>query len=96
MSEPNFFQTRIGRQFYEATMPELVKQLKRIAERLPTNDSNGAARVNELLLATYGLVNAVTDVLDTEITPGSGATQRAFRNLRIRAKSARQAADAIR
>lgn len=29
-----FFQTRMGRQFYEATMPELVKQLQRLNELL--------------------------------------------------------------
>ena len=32
MSGPQFFETRAGRQFYEATMPELVRQLKRIAD----------------------------------------------------------------
>ncbi len=34
MSEPQFFQTRMGRQFYEATMPNLVKQLARLNELL--------------------------------------------------------------
>lgn len=29
-----FFQTRMGRQFYEHTMPELVRQLERIADLL--------------------------------------------------------------
>ncbi len=91
-----FFQTRMGRQFYEGTMPALVRQLERIAERLPANDSEGAAQVDELLLATYGLVNAVDKALDTEIVPGSGVTQRVFKNLRTRAQAARQAADAIR
>ena len=34
MSEPKFFQTRMGRQFYEHTMPELVRQLERLSEML--------------------------------------------------------------
>lgn len=34
MNEPQFFQTRMGQQFYERTMPELVKQLKRLNELL--------------------------------------------------------------
>ncbi len=29
-----FFQTRLGRQFYEHTMPELVRQLERLNELL--------------------------------------------------------------
>jgi len=31
MSGPEFFQTQMGRQFYENTMPEIVKALNRIA-----------------------------------------------------------------
>ena len=31
---PEFFQTRMGATFFEHTMPELVKQLKRIANAL--------------------------------------------------------------
>ncbi len=34
MSEPQFFQTRMGKVFYEATMPNLVKQLARLNELL--------------------------------------------------------------
>ncbi len=34
MSDPRFFQTRMGRTFYEATMPELVRQLTRLNELL--------------------------------------------------------------
>ena len=30
MSEVPFYQTRMGRQFYEVTMPELVRQLTRL------------------------------------------------------------------
>ncbi len=34
MSEPQFFQTRTGRQFYAATIPGLVKQLARLNDLL--------------------------------------------------------------
>ena len=34
MSEPQFFQTRMGQRFYEHTMPELVRQLERLNESL--------------------------------------------------------------
>lgn len=34
MSEPQFFQARMGKQSYEATMPNLVKQLVRLNELL--------------------------------------------------------------
>ena len=30
MNEVPFYQTRMGRQFYEATVPELVRQLTRL------------------------------------------------------------------
>ena len=33
-SNPQFFQTRMGRQFYESTMPELVEQIVRLNELL--------------------------------------------------------------
>jgi len=40
MSGPQFFQTAMGRTFYEGTMPELVKQLKRLNANLePHPDS---------------------------------------------------------
>jgi len=31
---PEFFQTPMGRRFYEHTVPELVKQIARVAEAL--------------------------------------------------------------
>lgn len=34
MSGPEFFQTRMGHVFYESTMPEIARQLKRIADAL--------------------------------------------------------------
>lgn len=34
MSGPQFFETRVGRQFYEVTMPELVRQIARLNDLL--------------------------------------------------------------
>jgi len=34
MSDVQFFQTRMGRQFYEVTMPELVRQVTRLNDLL--------------------------------------------------------------
>ena len=34
MSEPKFFQTRMGQRFYEHSVPELVRQLERLNELL--------------------------------------------------------------
>lgn len=34
MNDPQFFQTRMGQQFYERTVPELVTQLGRLNELL--------------------------------------------------------------
>lgn len=34
MSEPQFFQTRMGQRFYEHTMPELVRAVERLNENL--------------------------------------------------------------
>ncbi len=34
MSETPFYKTRMGQQFYDATMPALVKQLERLNELL--------------------------------------------------------------
>ncbi len=49
MSGPEFFQIRMGREFYERTMPELVRQLQRLNEllerltqRLNSEDDNDA------------------------------------------------------
>jgi hypothetical protein len=34
MSGPQFFQTHMGRRFYEHTMPELVEQVARVGDAL--------------------------------------------------------------
>ncbi len=102
MNDPQFYQTRMGRIFYEATMPELVKQLQCLNDRLgavmaptvPVRTSD--VSVVELLLATHGLANAAEQVLEVEIVPGSEDTLRVFRNLRAGMTTAREAARAIR
>jgi hypothetical protein len=96
MDYPPFYRTRRGERFFCKTLPDLIKAIERIADRLPEVRSERQTGIDELLLATYGLANAVDEILDTEIVPGSKATQQAFRNLRSRAKTARQSADVIR
>ena len=34
MSEPQFFQTGMGRKYYEHTLPELVRQIARLNDNL--------------------------------------------------------------
>ena len=34
MSEPQFFQTKMGRDFYDKTLPEIARQLARLNELL--------------------------------------------------------------
>lgn len=34
MGDPRFFETRMGRKFYEADVPRLIKVLERIADAL--------------------------------------------------------------
>ena len=34
MGSPQFFETRMGRQYYEVTLPELVRQLHRLNDLL--------------------------------------------------------------
>lgn len=47
MSGPQFFETRMGRQFYEVTVPALVQALERIAGNLaPVSVVAGNGRIN--------------------------------------------------
>ncbi len=34
MSDPQFFQTRMGQRYYEHTVPELAKQIRQLNENL--------------------------------------------------------------
>jgi hypothetical protein len=36
MGAPEFHQTRMGQRLYEHTMPELIRQIERLVEKLPT------------------------------------------------------------
>ena len=47
MSEPKFFQTRMGQQFFERTMPELVRQIARLNELLERLVDRKEAGANE-------------------------------------------------
>lgn len=96
MDYPPFYRTRRGEIFFEKQVPDLIQALERIADQLPRRQSDAQRVIDELLLATYGLVTAANEVLDIETLPGSEATTRAFANLRERAEIARQAADVIR
>jgi hypothetical protein len=101
MSETPFHRTRMGRDFYDKTLPRIAQELGRLNEHLarmspapqetpaspPAKPSTPDA-VDELLLATYGLINAVQDIYGKEFDPES--------NLYRRMKAAEQAADAVR
>jgi len=94
MSETPFYKTRMGQRFYEHTMPELVKQLERLNERL--GKIARTASVDDLVEAATDLIAAVERVLDTEIVPGSPATRAAFAELRTCAHTARDAVGAVK
>ena len=50
MSEPKFFQTRMGHRFYETTVPELVRQITRLnelLERLVERKGQGAVESDD-------------------------------------------------
>ncbi len=88
MNDTTFHQDKMGRDFYERTMPELVRQLHRLNENLER-----CSTALDLRQATEDLVVAVERVLHTEIVPGSNATRAVFRELR---RTVREARDAIR
>lgn len=50
MSGPEFFQTRMGRTFYEGTMPRLAESLQDLAKQLKEYNANATAEVPEGLL----------------------------------------------
>jgi len=82
-----FHLTRMGRDFYDRTVPELVRQLQRLNENLERR-----AAAPDLQQATADLVAAADRVLDVEIVPGSKATAAAFGELRLAVREAREAA----
>jgi hypothetical protein len=44
MSDAEFYQTRAGRTYYEKTLPELVEQIKRLAEAVEKLVAAGGSR----------------------------------------------------
>jgi len=80
-----FHETKMGRDFYDRTVPELVRQLTRLNQNLERRSTDV-----DLRQAAADLVAAAERVLDTEIVPGSKATIAAFRELRRAVKEARE------
>ena len=87
MSETPFFKTRMGQQFYERTMPALVKAVKRLAD---SHDGNRDPRMQELVDHAGYLVEGVEQLLNTPIEPGSAKTREAFDSLRSQAAAVRR------
>jgi hypothetical protein len=56
MDWPPFYRTAMGRDFFDSTLPKLVHQLERIADRLPAPQLERPAKTDALLRATHGLV----------------------------------------
>ena len=85
-----FHKTRMGHTFFDRTMPDLVAQLEKLNESLASRRRDDD--IDDLLLATYGLVNAAKEVLEVQIVTGSAETVAAFGNLRKRMEIARDTA----
>ncbi len=82
MSETPFFKTRMGPQFYERSMPALVKAVERLAD---TYEGKRDPRIQELIDHVGYLVDGVDRVMVTPIEPGSERTLEAFDLLRSQA-----------
>ena len=87
MSETPFFKTRMGQQFYERTMPALVKAVERLAE---SYEGKRDPRIQELIDHVGYLVDGVERLTDTPIEPGTPATREAFNLLRSQAAAVRR------
>jgi len=81
VSEIPFFKTAMGRQYYDRTLPDLVKAVERVAAALERDD---------LGPATDDLLDAVDELFETEIVPGSERTREAFGAVRERAQALRK------
>ena len=79
MSETPFFKTRMGQQFYDRTMPALVKAVERLAD---SYEGERDPRTRELVEHAGYLIEAVEKVMITPIEPGSERTLEAFDLLR--------------
>src|SRR5580765_956805 len=70
MSDVQFFQTRMGQQFYDGTLPKIAKALERIAGALEARHQ--AAKPNPPTGTRF--------TLTVHITAGSAAAAQALRN----------------
>ena len=80
MSETPFFMTRMGKTYYEHSVPSLVAAVEKLADSVA--DSKRDPAVQELVEHAAELCDAAETVLDTEIVPRSQKTRDAFDNLR--------------
>ena len=87
MSETPFFKTRMGHQFYEGTMPALVKAVEHLAD---SYEGQRDPRIRELIEHAGYLVDGVEQLMDTPIEPGSAKTREAFDLLRNQAAAVRR------
>ena len=87
MSETPFFKTRMGQQFYERTVPALVKAVERLAD---TYEGKRDPRVQELVDHAGCLVEAIEKLMTTPIEPGGERTREAFDSLRSQAAAMRR------
>jgi hypothetical protein len=61
MSGPQFFQTQMGKTFFEGTLPELVRQLKRIGDGLERLNKNLESQAGTHLNAPEGTGETTQD-----------------------------------
>ena len=85
MSE--FHKTRMGQQFYERTVPDLVNAVKRIADQA---EGKRDPRIKELIDHAGYLADAVDTLMETPIELGSQETLDAFELLRGQAAAVRR------
>lgn len=76
----DFYKTRMGQQFYDRTMPELVKAIDSLANCVAAEKREPAAA--ELVEYAGYLADSVERLLDTPIEPGSAESRDAFDLLR--------------
>ena len=82
-----FYMTRPGQKFLDKTVPELIRAIERLSDRIPNQRDSV---VQELVDYAADLVEAADDVLDVEIVPGSTRTKESFAVLRTNAEAVRR------
>ena len=89
-----FHNTRMGRDFYDRTVPALVRAVERLADAVAAETRDPA--VAELIEYAGHLADSAERLLDTPIEPGSPATLDAFDLLRANAAAVRRVLAKIR